>query len=142
MELIIDANILMSALISTNSKTCDLIFNDRIKLFAPDFLLDEFDKHENEILSKSKLSESEFKLFLSLISSRIEFFSYSEFKRFISISKEISPDPNDTEYFALALRLNCGIWSNDKKLKEQDQVKVYSTSELLKIVWNFVLYNF
>ena len=134
MELIIDANILMSALISANGKTCDLIFNDRIKLFAPDFLLDELEKHENEILSKSGLSESEFKLFLSLISSRIEFFSYLEFKRFISISKKISPDPNDTEYFALALRLSCGIWSNDKKLKEQDQVKIYSTSELIKIV--------
>lgn len=124
----------MSALISTNGKTCDLIFNDRIKLFAPDFLLDEFEKHEDEILFKSELSESEFKLFLSLMSSRIEFFSYSEFKRFISLSKKISPDPNDTEYFALALRLNCGIWSNDKKLKEQNQVEVHSTSELMKIV--------
>jgi len=134
MELIIDANILLSALISTNGKTYDLIFNDRLKLFAPDFLLDELEKHKNEILFKSELSESEFELFLSLISSRIEFFSYSEFKRFISISKKISPDPNDTEYFALALRLNCGIWSNDKKLKEQDQVKVYSTSELIKSV--------
>ena len=36
-------------------------------------------------------------------------------------------------YFALALKLNCGIWSNDKKLKNQDKVKVYSTEDLLKI---------
>ena len=35
-------------------------------------------------------------------------------------------------YFALELKLNWGIWSNDKKLKEQNKVKVYSTEDLLK----------
>ena len=38
----------------------------------------------------------------------------------------------DVLYFALALKLKCGIWSNDKKLKEQNKVKVYCTGELLK----------
>ena len=36
------------------------------------------------------------------------------------------------KYFALALKLNCPIWSEDKALKKQSKVKVYSTSELLK----------
>ncbi|MBU2634516.1 MAG: nucleotide-binding protein [Nanoarchaeota archaeon] len=135
MELIIDANILMSALISVNSKTCDFIFNDLIKLFAPDFLLEEVEKHKDEILFKSKLSEPEFDLFLSLIALRIEFIPHLEFEKFKSKAKEISPDPNDTEYFALALKLNCSMWSNDKKLKEQDKVKVYSTKDLLEIVF-------
>jgi len=44
-----------------------------------------------------------------------------------------TPDPDDMAYFALALKLNCAIWSNDKKLKEQDKVKVYNTHELSKI---------
>ena len=44
MDLVIDANILMSALISTQGKTSDLIFNDRIKLFSIDKLLDELEK--------------------------------------------------------------------------------------------------
>lgn len=56
MELVIDANILMSALINTEGKTYHLIFNDKIKLFSIDKLLNELEKHKQEILVKSKLS--------------------------------------------------------------------------------------
>lgn len=134
MELVIDANILMSALITTQGKTYDLIFNNRIKLFAPEYLLEEIEKHKKEILEKSELSEEDFRLFLSLISSQIDFISYTEFEEFISEAEEITPDLNDREYFALALKLNCSIWSNDKKLKEQNKIKIYSTIELLGFV--------
>lgn len=134
MELIIDANILMSALIATEGKTYDLIFNDRINLFAPEFLMNEFEKYKDEILKKSGLDEADFELFSALVGSRIEFISKEEFKRFISKAESITPDLNDTEYIALALKIKCGIWSNDKKLKEQDKVEVYNTNELLKLL--------
>jgi len=134
MELIIDANIFMSALIATQGKTYDLIYNDRNKLFAPEFLMDEFEKYKDEILEKSGLTEYDFELFLSLISSRIEFIPKSEFEQFLSEAKKITPDPKDSEYIALALKMKCSIWSNDKKLKEQDEVKVHNTSELLKFM--------
>ena len=134
MDLVVDANIVMSTLISAEGKTCDLIFNDRLKLFAPEFLLDEIEKHKEEILSKSALSESEFKLLLSLVFSRIEIIPLSEFQKFVGSAEEITPDPNDTEYFALALRLNCAIWTNDKKLKGQDKIKIHSTTELIRLL--------
>ena len=133
MELVIDANVLMSALVATAGKTYDLIFNERINLFSPEFLLEEFEEHKEEILEKSGLSESDFKLFLSLISSEIEFISESEFKEFIPQAEKITPDPNDTEYLALALKLKCSIWSNDKRLKNQNKVNICSTGELLKM---------
>lgn len=44
MDLVIDANIVMSALISSHGKTFDIIFSDRIRLYAPEFLLEEIDK--------------------------------------------------------------------------------------------------
>jgi len=47
MELVIDANILMSALIKTEGFTFDLIFNDRIKLYSIDKLLVEIEKHKS-----------------------------------------------------------------------------------------------
>ena len=132
MELVIDANILMSALIATEGKNYDLIFNDRVRLFSLDKLLYELEKHKAEILDKSGLSKYEFDIFLSFISSQIEFVSYSELEKFIPEAEKISPDPNDIEYFALALKMKCAIWSNDKKLKSQDKVKIYSTNDLLK----------
>lgn len=53
-----------------------------------------------------------------------------ESKQFFKKAENISPDPNDFQYFALALKLDCPIWSNDKRLKEQKFVKIYSTEEL------------
>ena len=130
MELIIDANILMSALVTTKGFTYDLIFNDKIKLFAPEYLLEEFEKHKEEIIKKSNLSKEELHLFLSLISTRINLIPNNEFKEFIKQAKEITPDIDDTEYFALALKFNYPIWSNDKRLKQQDKIKVFSTKEI------------
>ena len=47
-------------------------------------------------------------------------------------ARKISPDEKDTVYLALALKLRCGLWSNDKDLKEkQNSVQVYSTEELI-----------
>jgi len=43
--------------------------------------------------------------------------SKNEVKTFIKKAEQISPDPDDVLYFATALKLNCGIWSNDKELK-------------------------
>lgn len=76
----------------------------------------------------------EVELDLALISSRIKFIPFSEFEKFLPQAKEICPDPSDLEYLALALRFNCSLWSDDKLLKEQDSVKVFSTSDLLEIL--------
>jgi predicted nucleic acid-binding protein len=40
------------------------------------------------------------------------------FNQFISIS----PDPKDIPYLALAKRIKASIWSNDKKLKENQEI--------------------
>ena len=142
MELIVDANVIISALVATFGKTCELFFSDKLKLYAPEYLLEEIKNHGKEILDKSKLSKIDFEVILSLISSNIEFIPFSEFKSFISKASEVCPDPNDTEYFALALKLGCSVWSNDKKLKEQNLIKVLSTSEILKMFWRLFFFIF
>lgn len=131
MEFVIDANIILSALIATEGKTFALIYNDHFKLFAPEFLLEEVEKYKDLILRKSGLKEEEFQVFLSFVSSRIEFIPHEEFKDQMRKAAEITPDPKDTEYIALALKLKCSVWSNDKVLKYQNTVKVYSTTDLI-----------
>jgi len=131
MELIVDANVVFSALISPVGKTCDLLFSDQFELFAPEFLMEEFEKYKQEILNKSGLAEVEFDLVLALIFSRIRLIPFEDFQQYISKASKSCPDPNDVEYFALALKFDCLIWSDDKKLKEQSSVKILSTSELL-----------
>lgn len=133
MELIIDADILMSALISTNGRTFDLIFNDRVRLYAPEFLLEEVEEHRAEILEKSGLDKSQFDLFLSIISSKIDFIPKDDFEEFRDKSSLTTPDPDDAEYLALAMKRRCAIWSNDKKLKQQIAIKIYSTEDLINL---------
>ncbi|MBU4341532.1 MAG: hypothetical protein KJ928_02900 [Candidatus Altiarchaeota archaeon] len=77
------------------------------------------------------MSDTELSEVLEDISLFVGVASLSEYEEFISRAKSISPDRDDIDIFALALSLNCAIWSNDKALKKQDVVKVYSTEEIL-----------
>ena len=131
MDLVIDANILFSALIKPYNITSEILFSNEFNLFAPDYILTEFFEHKSEILSKTNFNEQEFDLILTLISSRITFIPFIEFMHFIKKAEDISPDKDDVEYFALAIKLNCTIWSNDKELKKQKIVKIYSTDEVI-----------
>lgn len=45
-----------------------------------------------------------------------------------TVMKEI--DPKDTPFLALALHLECPLWSDDAHLKRQSLVPCYSTSEI------------
>ena len=133
MLVVADANELFGALIS-GSKTLDLFLDNRLNIASPDFILKEFDKHRKLISEKTGLDEKEVLSSLFLISSKIRFFKTDEFKDFLLEAKRISPDPDDVEYLALALKLNCPLWSEDKALKKQDSLKVLTTSELLKLL--------
>ncbi|MBI2044424.1 DNA-binding protein [Candidatus Pacearchaeota archaeon] len=134
MEVVIDANEVISALISSSGKTAEIIFSGKLKLFAPEYLLGEINNHKSEILQKSGLSKAELDMLLSLIFLNIEFIPFFEFEKFEEEASKICQDPNDTEYFSLALKLGCSIWSNDKRLKEQNKVKVYNTTELIGLL--------
>lgn len=127
--LVIDANILFSALIK-DSITAELLFDERLRLYAPEFLIDEFMKYEELILEKTRRTREDFVKIMKIIPDIIRVIPKNNYLRLISKAIKISPDENDAHYFALALKLNCGIWSNDKKLKEQAEVKVHSTVEL------------
>jgi len=131
MRLVVDANVVISALISSEGKTRDLIFLTGFSLFAPEFLLKEVDKYKGIITEKSGLDEESFEKAKDIIFSRIKFVSKSEFGEFSEKASKICPDPNDEEYFALALKLGCPLWSNDKKLKHSS-LRVLTTSEILE----------
>ena len=83
-------------------------------------------------MSKAGINIGEFGFLERMLQWRIEFVPVEEFKDFLKEAELTCPDPDDIEYFALALKLNCPIWSEDIRLKKQSKVKVFSTSELLK----------
>ena len=72
MEVVIDSNVLFRTLISQGDIT-ELIFNDALKIFAPEKLKEEFLNNKEEILEKSGLSNEEFNELFSLLFERITF---------------------------------------------------------------------
>jgi predicted nucleic acid-binding protein len=133
MQLVVDANELFAALIS-QGKTLNLFFDSGLELASPEFILNEFRKHKAELAEKAGLSERDILSFMLLLIPQIKFFETEEFKEFLEKAVGISSDPNDAEYLALALKLGCPLWSEDKKLKGQSCVQVFNTRELLELL--------
>ena len=132
MKLIVDANVLFSALIK-DGLTAELLISDKLQLFAPEFLFTEFAKYEDLILRKTHRNEEEFNNFLGILKEQIFIVPKKEIIPFMDEADKNSPDPKDKLYLALAIALKSSIWSNDKKLKQgQDKITVFSTEELLK----------
>ena len=134
MKLVIDANIIFSALIAYNQTIVELFFSKELEIIAPEYILQEIEEHKEEILEKTGYTSVDFEIILSLLYSRIELVPFSAFEEEIKEAKQSCPDPDEIEYFALALRFQCTIWSNDKRLKEQTRVKIISSHELLSII--------
>ncbi|MBS3176316.1 hypothetical protein J4457_03705 [Candidatus Woesearchaeota archaeon] len=131
MELVIDANILFSALIK-KSVTAELIFNENLKLYAPDFFIEEFIKYQELIIKKTHRTEGEFIQILHCLQEVITSIPEEEFSEHLEEAEKISPDKKDISYLALAMKLKCAVWSNDKVLKtKQKVITVYSTEDLV-----------
>ncbi len=136
MKLVVDANIILSAIIAKgherDSLKLDFLFSNEFEIFAPYRLLIELENNKERIKSLSGFSDEEFDKFIELLKSRIKIFPYKYFLDKREEAKELSKQLKDVAYFALALKLNCGIWSGEKSFKEQSVVKIYNTKDLLK----------
>lgn len=130
MRLVIDANIIFSFLIK-QGKTSEILSDLSLRIYAPEYLFQEIQKHKEEILIKTHRSENEFERLLETLREIIIVIPENDFEDYLEFAEEISPDPDDAVYFALALRLNCPIWSNDKKLKQQNKINIHSTEDLI-----------
>jgi|SRR3989344_7676508 len=129
MNLIVDANVLFSALIK-DSFSSNILLSGKFQLFTPEYIFIEMEKHKEEILNKTERTTEDFFRFIDIFKRKIIIVPLEELSSYCQEAEIFTPDPNDMVYFALALKLNCSIWSNDKKLKEQNKVKVYNTTEL------------
>ncbi|MBI2628657.1 PIN domain-containing protein [Candidatus Pacearchaeota archaeon] len=136
MNLIIDANILFSALIKDNLSHT-LLFNEKFRLFTPEYIFTELEEHKEEILDKTERTTEEFFKMIETLKRRIVIVPLEELVPYIEEAENITLDTDDMAYFALALKLKCPIWSNDKHLKNQDKVIIYSTEDLLNVLGDY-----
>jgi predicted nucleic acid-binding protein len=141
MKVIVDANIVFSAILNTNGKIGNLLINATgLHFIAPDFLRTEIrSKYPKLIklsgLSKENIIDAEYR-----ICKRIDFIDEEQILpvHWLAAEKLVAEiDPNDIHYVAYARHFKCKIWSGDKALMKgldkQGFKKFISTSDLYEL---------
>ncbi len=136
MQLVIDANLVFSMIFSkargAETKKLEILFSNKFELFAPEILIGELERNKEKIKLNSDFSDIDFDDFIKILKSRITLLPSKYFSDKKSEAEKICKDLKDLTYFALALKLNCPIWSGEKSFKQQSKIKVFNTKELVE----------
>lgn len=132
-KLAVDSNPIISALIGGKGRDIFLKADDSA-FYTTVFNFREVEKYIPVLSSKRELPLDDLYLALSLFPLTV--FDEEFYKSEMGKSKRLieKRDPDDAHLLALALKLKCPIWSNDKDFEETG-VKVYSTLDLLKLYY-------
>ena len=137
MKIVLDSNILFSALISGKELYIDIF--KLLQIYVPDFIFREISKYEDRIIKKTKVDQ-EFVFFVRELFSEITVIpklgiSQENYKKALSLCAEI--DHKDTAYLALSIELNIPLWTNDKVLIrgliDKGYKKIITTEEIFKL---------
>src|SRR3989338_11609240 len=129
MLLVVDANIVMSSLIAGRLE--HIIFSPKLDLIAPDLLFTEIKRYKSETLSKSKLSELEFGILMTLLEMKIRSVPMEEFISLLPKAEMLlGKHKKDAPYVALALKFNCPFWSYEKRFKKISEVESLTTLDV------------
>jgi predicted nucleic acid-binding protein len=143
MKIIVDTNIVFSAVLNTNSQIARVILQPKTNLhfYSTDLLLTEIHEHWDKLIKCSKLTETELGESISLIKSKIRFINANLIPDIFLISAEellVDIDIDDTEFVALTNFLHGKLWSGDKSLmtglKQKGWVKFITTGALIELI--------
>ena len=143
MRVVVDTNIVFSAILNTSSKISRIILQpkSRLNLYSTNQLEYELTVHWDKLKKISKYSDIELQQVSSLIISRIRFITVELIPQNLyikaeKITKDI--DIDDTEFVALAEHIKGKLWTGDKELikglKEKSWKHIISTDELYKLI--------
>ena len=141
-QLVVDTNILIT-FFWENSTFSQILKENKFELFSPEYALTELKKHEEEIIKKANITKNLFDKKREEFLEYIEFISlemYSgEFKIIQQILKDYRKNEEeqlieDIDFLALALKLNCPLWSHDKLLKKQEKIIILTTKDIIELI--------
>jgi predicted nucleic acid-binding protein len=132
MKLVVDANVVISALVA-DSKTRELIVTLEPDLLIPAFVYDEIENYEELIVEKSGMEPNRVTQFIDRLFQYIEVVPADEFHPAIERADEAlgDTDPDDVLYLACAIANDATIWRDDSDFDERNLVEMYSTSDVI-----------
>jgi predicted nucleic acid-binding protein len=142
MKIVVDTNIIFSALVNSSSNIGDLLFNTdkHFEYYSCSYMRYEIQKHWERLKKISKLSEKQLEISYTQVLSKIKFIN----EEIIPVeswlaSEEITKgiDIDDTDFVALTKFLKATLWTGDKVLynglKKLGFKKLINTAELLAL---------
>ena len=140
MRLVVDSNVLFTFF--WKDSVFRSFLDKPVQLFSPEYALEEINKYSLEIMKKTSVSKEQFKKLKQELALKVEFISLEKystlFHKVLSIASKFSkheyePFVKDIDFFALAVKIHCSIWSNDKLFKKQSEVLVFTTREIIEL---------
>jgi predicted nucleic acid-binding protein len=113
--LVLDANILMRAVLGKRARALLAKYGGRVEFVAPDFAFDEALKRLPQVIALRKLPEEPFMAYfdsLANIVQAVELEAYSSFEA-IARKRLARRDEDDWPILSAALALGCPIWTED-----------------------------
>lgn len=141
-KIVVDTNIVFSAILNTESNIGDLLMNsdEVFTFYSAQYLRQEIENHKDKLIEISKLSEQEVEESKYQIFSKIHFLSEGQipfkiWRRSAEYVRDV--DMDDIAFVAMSEYLDVGLWSGDKKLieglKSKGFTRCISTKELLEL---------
>jgi predicted nucleic acid-binding protein len=142
MKIVVDTNIIFSALLSSDNTIGNLLFNSdkHFEFYTCTYLRFEIHKHWERLKKLSKLSEEELQISYNQVLLKLKFINEEIIPQetwLVSekITKDI--DIDDSDFVALTKFLKATLWTSDKTLynglKKKGFKKLLNTSELLAL---------
>jgi len=129
-KLAVDANPILSAIIG--GKATSVFLNaDHISFYTTLFNFKEVEKYIPTLASKRSLPLDD--LYLALSTLPVSVCDVEFYKDTLRKAESLigDRDPDDIHLLALALKLSCPIWSNDRDFDDVG-IKIYSTLALIR----------
>lgn len=142
MKIVVDSNIVFSAILNTKSKIGQLIINGSqyFDYYTVGLLKTEIIEHKDKILHLTGFSQNQFEDTFQIIISRIKFIediflTDKDFKKAIYLVSDI--DIDDAMFIALNNHLLSHLWTGDKRLinglNKKGYSRVLTSNELYEI---------
>ena len=142
MRIVVDTNIVFSAILNSNGLIGELLFNseEQFEFYSPEFIIDELAKYKTKLKALTNMSEKRIDVSINQVLKNIilissEAIADAFWKQAYELAADV--DENDTPFLATAIGIEASIWTGDKKLMNGLRSKgfedIYSTAELFEL---------
>lgn len=138
MNIVIDTNVLISALIK-DSTTRKILIEAEWTFYYPKISFHEIEEHQEVILEKSGLDPADYYSLLVLLLKRVQLLSTERFQSYLAEAQSFlgQRDPDDVVFLAAALSLpQAVIWSDDTDFDLPTPVRTLKTADIVQLFYD------